>query len=99
MDYDDYLKQNPEFARRLAKGDFKKSIPVKSYSGLTILKFALLAIFAGLFALIINSIIFFGSGELSFATFLIAESVALISSVFAIGYIIALGVYMGVNSK
>ena len=91
MDYDDYLKQNPEFARRLAKGDFKESIPVKSYSGLTILKFALLVIFAGLFALIINSIIFFGSGELSFATFLIAESVALISSVFAIGYIIALG--------
>ena len=28
MDYDDYLKQNPEFARRLAKGDFKESIPV-----------------------------------------------------------------------
>ena len=50
MDYDDYLKQNPEFARRLAKGDFKESIPVKSYSGLTILKFAMLAIFAGLFA-------------------------------------------------
>ena len=35
MDYDDYLKQNPEFARRLAKGDFNESLPVKSYSGLT----------------------------------------------------------------
>lgn len=93
MNYNEYLKNNPEFAKKMSQENTKKTC-----SSLTILKFLFFSIATGVVAMIFGfmNAAAFGS---SATVFLLKSSVSLILAILSIAYLIALGVYIGVNSK
>ena len=70
----------------------------KTCSILTILKFLFFSIAAGVVAMIFNFMTAAAFG-FSATVFLLKSSVSLIFAMLSIVYLIALGVYIGVNSK
>ena len=118
MTYEEYLKQNPDFVRKIEhkkkgiednqekESENKKknneiNLPVKSYSSFTILKFLFFAIGMGLVAMFLGVMTFmaFAAQKIGFLGYMTGSAFMLTSAILSIAYVIALGVYIGVNSK
>ncbi len=96
MEYEDYIKQNPDFTNRARRTNAPEA--AKSYSTLTTLKFLFFAIATGFLAMLTifgSAFIYPQVGAVSLALGLLS----LIFSILSISYVVALGVYIGSNSK
>ena len=96
MDYNEYLKNNPEFAKKMNQEN------AKSYSSLTMLKFLFFSIVTGFAAMIFGAVGFsMGAAASGFnvTSVLLGGGASLFFAILSIAYLIALGVYIGVNSK
>lgn len=98
MTYEEYLKQNPDFAKKI---EIKENMAGKSYSSVTVLKFLFIAITTGLLAMILGGAtsMAFAAHKITLIETIIKSAGVLIFSIFSIAYIIAIGVYIGTNSK
>ena len=76
-------------------------LPEKSYSSFTILKFLFFAIGMGLVAMFLGVMTFmaFAAQKIGFLGYMTGSAFMLSSAILSIAYVIALGVYIGVNSK
>ena len=116
MTYEEYLKQNPDFLRKIEhkkkgieenrekESENKKgeiNISAKSYSSFTILKFLFFAIGTGLLSMFLGIVTStgFAAQKIGFLGAMTGSAFMLISAILSIAYVIALGVYIGVNSK
>lgn len=118
MTYEEYLKQNPDFVRKIEhkkkviednqkkESENKKknneiNLPEKSYSSFTILKFLFFAIGTGLLSMFLGIVTStgFAAQKIGFLGAMTGSAFMLISAILSIAYVIALGVYIGVNSK
>lgn len=99
MDMEEYMRQNPDFAKKYAKPTQTKATQDKTVKSGTMFKLAIYAILTAFVSVVFWFIGMTGVTSIgSVIPLVIFGGLSAIFGIFSVAYVIATGVYIGVNS-